>query len=241
MSRISPDQLPVPVVLSAPPAPPLPAAPPVPPAPPVRRNRAIAAIAIGCVGVLGLGGATFALTRDERDPRTAAPSSSDAPWSSDAPASSEDPWSTEPSIETLPDGTLPPETVPDIGVSVEQVESAYVQLLGVPAAPPTLECLMSQMPSSGAAVRLVRGEVATLEEAQSGFMPFVTCAPDEDFLALMVPATVEVFQGAVDVDCVTSIYLTFGILGRAEARALAYVDQVQFVDRVVMTFTECSV
>ena len=80
----------------------------------------------------------------------------------------------------------------------------------------------------------------TVADAQIGFTPFVACAPDEDFLALMVPATVEVFGGAVDPLCVGTIYATFGVDGRAEARALTYADQAQFVDRLFATFSECA-
>lgn len=127
-------------------------------------------------------------------------------------------------------------------VTGDQLATAYSVAFGVSASATSLDCVVEQIGSGGGsqAERLARGEALTLEQAQQAFTPFVACAPDSDFLTLMVPAAVEAFGGQVDESCVANVFLTFGVAGRAEARALAWTDTEEFVRRLQATFLDCS-
>jgi len=127
-------------------------------------------------------------------------------------------------------------------VTRDQLATAYSVAFGVSASATSLDCVAEQIGSGGGsqAERLARGEALTFEQAQQAFTPFVACAPDSDFLTLMVPAAVEAFGGQVDESCVANVFLTFGVAGRAEARALAWTDTDEFVGRLQATFLDCS-
>lgn len=126
-------------------------------------------------------------------------------------------------------------------ITREELSAAYAATFGVVGAGTTLDCVASQIGEAGSqAERLARGELLTFAEATEAFTPFVSCAPDADFLAMMVPSAVEAFGGGVDEACVTQRFLTFGVQGRAEARALALVDLAGFATGLQATFADCS-
>ncbi len=123
----------------------------------------------------------------------------------------------------------------------EELSAAYTATFGVIGSGTALDCVAAQLGGAGSqAERLARGELLTFAEATQAFTPFVTCAPDADFLAMMVPSAVEAFGGAVDEACVTQGFLSFGVQGRAEARALALVDLAGFASGLQATFADCS-
>jgi len=126
-------------------------------------------------------------------------------------------------------------------LTTAEIGAAYSAVFGVVGSRASLDCVAAQIGDAGSqAVRLANGEALSLTEAQEAFTPFVACAPNADFLALMVPATSAVFDGQVDTTCVSDILVTFGVDGRAEARAVAYADATQFVDLLYSTFVQCS-
>lgn len=126
-------------------------------------------------------------------------------------------------------------------ITREELSAAYTSTFGVVGSSTALDCVAAQMGGAGSqAERLARGELLTFAEATQAFTPFVTCAPDADFLAMMVPSAVEAFGGGVDQECVTQGFLGFGVQGRAEARALALVDLAGFASSLQATFVDCS-
>jgi len=126
-------------------------------------------------------------------------------------------------------------------ISREELSATYFATFGVTGLAPTLDCVATQMGGAGSqAERLAHGELLTFAEATAAFTPFVSCAPDVDFLAMMVPSAVEAFGGDVDEACVTQRFLTFGGQGRAEARALALVDLAGFASSLQATFADCA-
>ncbi|MDP2289866.1 MAG: hypothetical protein Q8M22_01670 [Actinomycetota bacterium] len=126
-------------------------------------------------------------------------------------------------------------------ITREELSAAYTATFGVLGSSTALDCVAAQMGGAGSqAERLARGELLTFAEAAEAFTPFVTCAPDADFLAMMVPSAVEAFGGGVDEACVTQRFLSFGVQGRAEARALALVDLAGFASSLQATFADCA-
>ena len=126
-------------------------------------------------------------------------------------------------------------------ISREELSAAYSATFGVTGSAPTLDCVATQMGGAGSqAERLAHGELLTFAEATAAFAPFVSCAPDADFLVMMVPSAVEAFGGDVDEACVSQRFLTFGGQGRAEARALALVDLAGFAYSLQATFADCA-
>ena len=100
----------------------------------------------------------------------------------------------------------------------QELAAAYSATFGVAASDASLDCVAGRMGGTGSqAERLARGEMLTLAEAEEAFTPFMTCAPDADFLALMVPAAVQALGGQADQACITDGFLTFGVAGRSEA------------------------
>jgi hypothetical protein len=247
MPRISPDQLPTPFTPAPPPEwPPAPAWPPTPPAhaaPPVmvalqrhgpgangRPKRSVAVLALSGLAVVALGAlGAWAIGGDDGSRRD------------DLLERDED--RDEPDTTDRVDDTIAVDAGADDGstLSGTELDAAYATLFGVVGSPATLDCVAAQMAGNDDALRLAQMASLSVTEAQSGFTPFVACAPDADFLALIVPATVEVLGSSADANCIGSIYLTFGIEGRAEARALTYADQQQFIDRLLVTFGQCVV
>ncbi len=126
-------------------------------------------------------------------------------------------------------------------ITRQELSSAYTATFGVTGSERTLDCVATQMGAAGSqAERLARGELLTFEEATAAFTPFVSCAPDADFLAMMVPSAVEALGGDVDEACVSQRFLTFGAQGRAQARALALVDLTGFATSLQNTFSDCA-
>ena len=152
--------------------------------------------------------------------------------------SDDDTSATTTSVQTnVTDGSVGNNTV-----SRDQLADAYAVTFGVPATAAALDCVAQQIGNGGGsqAERLALGEQLTFEQAQQAFTPFVACASDADFLTLMVPATVGAFGGQIDESCVASVFQTFGVAGRAQARALAWTDSAEYVRQLQATFVDCS-
>jgi hypothetical protein len=92
----------------------------------------------------------------------------------------------------------------------------------------------------GQAARLAHGEMLDFEEAKTAFAPFVSCAPDGDFLAEMVPLTMQLFDQQADQSCIEGNLAAFGVADRAEALALALTDPTSFASRLVEYFQPCA-
>ncbi len=123
-----------------------------------------------------------------------------------------------------------------------ELSAAYSATFGVAATQPTLDCIAGQIGGAGSqADRLARGERLTLAEAEQAFTPFMSCAPDADFLTLMVPAAVQALGGSADDTCISDYFLTFGVAARAEARALALVSSSDFAASLQSTFAGCVI
>jgi hypothetical protein len=219
MSNMPLHQLPSPYVVSAAPAPhqyaPQPQAPFLTAQPAPTPGRKGAPVLGAIIGLAVAGASLFGWLRSDDD-KSATPTS----------------------VVTNPtDGTVGNNTI-----TRDQLAQAYSVTFGVTASAPSLDCVEQQIASGGGgqAERLVRGEALTLEQAQQAFTPFVACAPDTDFLTLMVPATVEAFGGQIDEACVTGVFQSFGVAGRAHARALAWTDTAEFVRQLQLTFQDCS-
>lgn len=126
-------------------------------------------------------------------------------------------------------------------ITRDELSAAYAATFGVTGSATALDCVATQMGGAGSQTeRLAHGELLTFDEATAAFTPFVTCASDADFLAMMVPSAVEALGGNVDESCVTQRFLTFGVQGRAQARALALVDLAGFAASLQDTFADCA-
>lgn len=125
-------------------------------------------------------------------------------------------------------------------ITRDELSAAYSATFGVIGSAASLDCVATQMGGAGSQTeRLARGELLTFDEATAAFTPFVNCAPDADFLAMMVPSAVEALGGNVDESCVTQGFLTLGVQGRAQARALALVDLAGFASSLQNLFSGC--
>ncbi len=132
-------------------------------------------------------------------------------------------------------------TAGNASITQDELSAAYTTTFGVTGSASSLDCVATNMGGAGGqAERLARGELLTFAEATAAFTPFVSCAPDADFLAMMVPSAVQALGGNVDEACVSQRFLTLGTQGRAEARALALVDLTSFASRLQTGFADCA-
>jgi hypothetical protein len=126
-------------------------------------------------------------------------------------------------------------------LTAAELDAAYTAVFGVRGDAATLGCLGGQIGvEGGQAARLAHGEMLDFEEARTAFMPFVTCAPDDDFLAGMVPLTMQLFNQQADQTCIEGDLAAFGDADRAEALALALTDPNLFAGRLVDHFQPCA-
>lgn len=126
-------------------------------------------------------------------------------------------------------------------LTTSQLSSAYLAVFGVGADATTLSCIGQQLGAeSGQAARLARGESLTFEEASAAFMPFVTCAPDADFTAGVVPTVMSLFEQQADATCIEALAAELGATDRAAALALAITDPTTFAQQLTDYFVPCS-
>ncbi|MBI5090344.1 MAG: hypothetical protein HZB15_16215 [Actinobacteria bacterium] len=232
MSTISPDQLPTPVPGFAAPAGSPFAAPtfatPSPVVPVPRRRANVRLVAAAVAGLVLVGGGVAAATRD----------SSGSATSPERPAGQ-----TDDGGRAVPVDSVPVDSVP-VATDVTDLAGVYRAAIGVDGSATTLDCLAAELDADTVAAQHVAdwaaGAQLSLDEAQAAYTPFVACAPDADYLAIMVPAAVMIVGGNADEACITQILQSFGVDGRAEAYALAYADAAQFQERMYSTFTQCA-
>ena len=104
-----------------------------------------------------------------------------------------------------------------------------------------MSCIDQQLGAEGGqAARLARGEALTFEEASVAFLSFVTCAPDADFNAVMVPMVLQLFGQNADAACIGSTATALGNADRAAALALALTDQTTFAQQLSSYFVPCA-
>lgn len=126
-------------------------------------------------------------------------------------------------------------------LSDDQLDAAYVTIFGTPGSGSTLDCIARAVGEDGGqAARLARGEMLTFPEAQAAFTPFVDCAPDVDFLAGMVPATLQALNQPADQTCIEENLAMFNVADRAEALALALTDIEGFSNALMTYFLPCT-
>lgn len=126
-------------------------------------------------------------------------------------------------------------------LTAAELGSAYVAVFGVQADPTTLSCVGERLGAEGGqASRLARGEALTFEEASAAFMPFVTCAPDADFTAGVVPTVMQLFEQQADATCIEERSAALGAADRAAALALAITDPTTFAQQLTDYFVPCS-
>jgi len=260
MSRISADQLPTPFTAGLPdrssmnwvPAAPPPTAPspatfggapqqsPQGQRPP---KRSLAVLVIGGVAVLALGGlSASAIGGDDRDPATTTHDRrDDTAETDDADPTDADPTDVETADVETADVTDPSTAAAGEGLTRDEVASAYALVFGVTGSPETIDCVASGIGTGSDAVRLVRGEALDFTHAESGFEPFVACAPDGDFLVLTVAAAAQVFGGQVDQACASQVLVSLGVADRAALHALALVDPDQFASQLYSLLNQCAI
>jgi len=264
MSRISADQLPTPFTAGLPdrssmnwvPAAPPPTAPSpatfggAPQQPPQGRRppkRSLAVLVIGGVAVLALGGlSASAIGGDDRDPATTTHDRRDDTDETDQTTdeaddtTDADPTDIETNVEAA-DVTDPTTAAAGDALTRDEVASAYALVFGVTGSPDTIDCVASGIGTGTDAVRLVRGEALDFTHAESGFEPFVACAPDGDFLVLTVAAAAQVFGGQVDQACASQVLVSLGVADRAALHALALVDPDQFASQLYSLLNQCAI
>jgi hypothetical protein len=126
-------------------------------------------------------------------------------------------------------------------LTTAELSNAYVAVFGVQGDSTTLSCIGSQLGSEGGeAARLANGELLTFEEASAAFMPFVTCAPDADFNAGVVPTVMQLFAQQADATCIEASASALGTTDRAAALALAITDPNAFAQQLGDYFAPCS-
>lgn len=126
-------------------------------------------------------------------------------------------------------------------LTAAELDAAYTAVFGVRGDAATLDCVGGQIGvEGGQAARLAHGEMLDFEEARTAFMPFVACASDEDFLAGMVPLTMQLFNQQADQTCIAGDLAAFADADRAEALALALTDPNLFASRLVDHFQPCA-
>ena len=126
-------------------------------------------------------------------------------------------------------------------LTAAELDAAYTAVFGVRGDAAALDCVSGQIGvEGGQAARLAHGEMLDFEEARTAFMPFVACASDDDFLAGMVPLTMQLFNQQADQTCIAGDLAAFGDADRAEALALALTDPNLFASRLVDHFQPCA-
>ncbi|MDO8362713.1 MAG: hypothetical protein Q7V88_07440 [Actinomycetota bacterium] len=194
------------------------------PRPPATRNLAL--VVAGGVVALAIG--AFALLNRDDHSAVAAPGST----------------ASTPANGNGTDGTGTDGTAGNAAVTIEEIDNAYSQVFGLRAASTTLDCISSQIGAEGGqAARLANGDVLNFEETVSAFVVFVGCAPDDDFLARLVPATVQVLGGSADEACIADSLVMFRVGERAEALAEVWMvaDEGLFAETLYNYFLPCAV
>ena len=105
----------------------------------------------------------------------------------------------------------------------------------------TLACLSERIGAEGGQVaRLAHGEALTFEEANASFLPFVGCASDAAFSAVIVPTAMHLFGQNADAACIESNATALGNADRAAALALALTQPTGFAQQLSNYFVTCA-
>lgn len=137
--------------------------------------------------------------------------------------------------------TLAQGSAGNTALTAAELSSAYIAVFGVQGDSTTLSCISQQLGAEGGqAARLARGETLTFEEASEAFTPFVTCAPDADFNAGVVPTVMSLFEQQADASCIEASATALGTADRAAALALAITDPSTFAEQLSGYFAPCS-
>lgn len=132
-------------------------------------------------------------------------------------------------------------TAGNTALTTAELGSAYVAVFGVQADSTTLSCISQQLGTEGGqAARLARGETLTFEEASAAFTPFVSCAPDADFTAGVVPTVMSLFEQQADASCIEGNATALGTTDRSAALALALTDPTAFAEQLTDYFVPCA-
>jgi hypothetical protein len=257
MSTISPDQLPSPTrPIGAPVAPaavmhrtPQAWKPQMPQAPRRPLNTRLVTMVLG--GLVVLGGTAAAVKAQGNGPAASPKPARTTERTHNTDPQNSQPQNSQPQ-NSDPQNSQPEDSQPENSgggsgteLSSADLDRTYTMVFGVHGSAATLECVAAQIDQSGgdlatAVADWTDGTQFSLADAQQIFTPFAACAPDQDFLAEMVPAAVAVVGDSTGQACVADILVTFGVAGRAEAEALAYADPTQFQSRMYSTFVGCA-
>lgn len=222
MSNITANELPTPIIVRQPMYAPVPVAP-LAPVPSNGRRRVVMLAAAG-LAALAIGGYAVRAQGSDSSTTTSAAVISN-------------------SVEPTGNSTAAPTGGGSAGnssLTAAELDNAYQYVLGVQPSTATVACLDAAIGTNGGPIaKFAQGETLPADQAGAVFTPFATCAPDNDFLGLMLPVTMDALQQQADQACVSQGLTQLSLADRVTALQLAYSDAGQRANVFITFFEGC--